>query len=56
MNNEVVLNGCIIDVPSNEDGEHDYDEPYFQPADEEEDLLQQLHKLAVPNIASKCLR
>lgn len=30
--------------------EHDYEEPYFEPASKEEDLLQQLIKLSIPII------
>ena len=30
--------------------EHDYEEPYFEPASEEDDLLQQLKKLYIPVI------
>ncbi len=30
--------------------DHDYEEPYFEPASEEEDLLQQLKKLCIPVI------
>jgi len=27
--------------------DHDYEEPYFEPASEEEDLLQQLKKMSI---------
>ena len=30
--------------------DHDYEEPYFEPASEEEDLLQQLKTMSVPFI------
>ena len=30
--------------------DYDYEEPYFEPASEEEDLLQQLQKMAIPFI------
>lgn len=30
--------------------DHDYEEPYFEPASEEEDLLQQLRKMLIPVI------
>jgi hypothetical protein len=29
-------------------GEHDYEEPYFEPASEEEGVLQQLQKMSIP--------
>ena len=36
--------------------EHDYDEPYFEPASEVEDLFHQLMKLDVPNIEEANLK
>lgn len=38
------------------DAEHDYDEPYFEPASEVDALLEQLKELAVSNIPEKSLR
>ena len=31
--------------------DHDYEEPYFEPASEEEDIISQLRKMAIPVIA-----
>ena len=31
-------------------GDYDYEEPYFEPASEEEELLQQLNKMSIPFI------
>ena len=36
--------------------EHDYDEPYFEPASEFDTLLEQLKELAVTNIQESSLR
>ena len=36
--------------------EHDYDEPYFEPASEFDTLLEQLKELAVTNILKSSLR
>ena len=36
--------------------EHDYEEPYFEPASEEEGLLLQLKKMSIPMILEKELR
>lgn len=33
--------------------EHDYEEPYFEPASEEEALLQQLKKMSIPIITEE---
>ena len=30
--------------------DHDYEEPYFEPASEEEGLLQQLRKMSIPMV------
>lgn len=38
------------------DEEHDYDEPYFEPASEVDTLLEQLKELSVSNILEKSLR
>ena len=38
------------------DAEHDYDEPYFEPASEFDTLLEQLKELAVINIQESSLR
>ena len=38
--------GSVVDTL--EEIEHDYEEPYFEPATEEEGLLQQLLKLSIP--------
>lgn len=35
---------------------HDYDEPYFEPAYKEEELLSQLRSLSVPVIAEESLQ
>ena len=35
------------------DDEHDYEEPYWEPANKEEELMQQLSKLNVPMIPAK---
>ena len=31
--------------------DHDYEEPYFEPASEEEDIISQLKNMAIPVIA-----
>ena len=31
--------------------DHDYEEPYFEPASEEEDIISQLKMMAIPVIA-----
>ena len=38
-----------------DDIDHDYDEPYFEPATEEEAILEQLCKLAIPTIEEESL-
>jgi hypothetical protein len=38
------------------DGEHDYDEPYFEPASEVDGLLKQLRGLDVTSIEEKSLK
>ena len=37
-------------------GEHDYDEPYFEPACKEDELLLQLQKLGVACVSKKSLK
>ena len=41
---------ATYEVPVSLQEEHDYEEPYFEPASEEDDLLQQLKKLYIPVI------
>ena len=38
------------------ENDHDYEEPYFEPASEEEGLLLQLKKMSIPMIPDKELR
>ena len=38
-----------------EDDEHDYEEPYWEPASKEEELMDQLAKLNVPMIPAKSI-
>ena len=37
-------------------GEHDYDEPYFEPACKEDELLSQLQRLGVACVSKKSLK
>ena len=43
------------DLPGGEkkDDDHDYEEPYWEPANKEEELMDQLSKLNVPVIQAK---
>ena len=55
-----MLNSYIEDNVNNsiklsDDIDHDYDEPYFEPATEEEAILEQLCKLAIPTIEEESL-
>ena len=38
-----------------EEDEHDYEEPYWEPASKEEELMEQLSKLNVPVIPAKSI-
>ena len=49
-----VHQGYVVTGPI--DGEHDYDEPYFEPASEFDILLEQLKELAVTNLQESSLR
>ena len=46
----------VLTMPIDTDTDHDYSEPYFEPASEVEDLLHQFTKLEIPNFKSKSLR
>ena len=46
--------GYVMTRPT--DAEHDYDEPYFEPASEFDTLLEQLKELAVTNVQESSLR
>ena len=46
--------GYVVTGPT--DAEHDYDEPYFEPASEFDTLLEQLKELSVTNIQESSLR
>lgn len=52
----VDFHGYQNQVPLGLCGERDYDEPYFEPANKEDDLLHQLQELAVPWIRKDSLR
>ena len=46
--------GYVMTRPT--DAEHDYDEPYFEPASQFDTLLEQLKELAVTNVQESSLR
>ena len=46
----------LTDPKESTDDDHDYDEPYFEPADTEETLLAQLKSLGVPMLAKDTLK
>lgn len=54
LNSEAAHQRYIKTGPTS--GEHNYDEPYFEPASEFDTLLEQLKELAVTNIQEESLK